>query len=434
MSTTPSGPPPSGPPKGPPSGPPKGPSAGGPPKGPPSGPPSGSGPTTDEGPNRNQLIAIVAIIALLLGAGGAVLVSGGGDEAQGTKERTIKLEPIAAVSDDPFTPPLSPDSAATPPNTIVPPPPGNTPFGGTGDNRLCDREQLISFLVDPANSAQGREWARVVGISVSDIPTYVRSLIPTVLQYDTRVTNHTFVNGRAVPLQSVLQAGTAVLVDEYGKLVARCRCGNPLLEPTKIGDPIYRGPKWPGFDPTTIIVVVVSKTPIYPPGGIEGPTVWQLFVDAQAQNVRGSQDSTTRVQWRGTFKVDGTSISGTGTGTVEFDGGCYDLSSGQKIADHRTAATFTVQISGSATGSAGYDDDPNRNFALSFSATNFQVTEAGVADCASSSTAQSFQDGTTEVFTPADLPGRFGSSGTAEKSFSQGEYQGTYTLAPGSGG
>jgi hypothetical protein len=37
-----------------------------------------------------------------------------------------------------------------------------------------------------------------------------------ILQRDTRVTNHGFRNGRATPTQSILQAGTAVLVDEYG--------------------------------------------------------------------------------------------------------------------------------------------------------------------------------------------------------------------------
>jgi hypothetical protein len=40
------------------------------------------------------------------------------------------------------------------------------------------------------------------------------------------------VNGRATSFGSVLQAGTAVLVDKYGHPVARCRCGNPLTEPT----------------------------------------------------------------------------------------------------------------------------------------------------------------------------------------------------------
>jgi hypothetical protein len=350
---------------------------------------------------------------------GALASGGGDDEAQGKKERTIKLEPISSIGEDEFTPPLSPDTTATPPGTLVPPPAGNTPFGGTGNNTLCDREQLISFLSDPANSAQAREWARVVGISVSTIPTYVRNLIPTVLRYDTRVTNHTFSNGRAVPLQSVLQAGTAVLVDEYGKLVARCRCGNPLLDPAKIRDPIYRGPKWPGFDPGKIIIIVVSQTPVYPPGGVTEPTAWQLFVDAEGQNVRGTRDSLVRVDWNGNFQVDGSSISGSGTGTIRFNGGCYDLSTGEKISDQQTAATFDVQITGSASGAVS-----NRTYALNFSTTNFQVTEPGVPECRSATTAQSFQDGTTEIFETVTLPAQ----NTESQQFNRGEYQGHYTL------
>src|SRR5207244_7246225 len=48
---------------------------------------------------------------------------------------------------------------------------------------------------------------------------------------DTRITNHTFEGGQAVGFQSILAAGTAVLVDKYGEPVARCRCGNPLTKP-----------------------------------------------------------------------------------------------------------------------------------------------------------------------------------------------------------
>jgi len=145
--------------------------------------------------------------------------------------------------------------------------PGSGPFGGSGDNSLCDREQLITFLTDPAHAAQAREFARVLGIAVAQIPTYVRGLIPNTLASDTRVTNHTFANGRAVGFQAVLQAGTAVLVDTYGKPVVRCRCGNPLLEPARVSNPTYVGPRWPGFNPTTIIIIQVSNTQIFPPGG-----------------------------------------------------------------------------------------------------------------------------------------------------------------------
>jgi hypothetical protein len=173
------------------------------------------------------------------------------------------LQPVAATA---------PTTVATLPPATAAPPPGRTaqgPFGGTGDNTLCDRELLVEFLTNPANSAIAREWARVLDIEVAQIPTYVRALIPTTLTADARVTNHTWQNGRAVGYQAVLQAGTAVLVDTNGRLIARCRCGNPLLPPQEVGGPpIYTGPKWEGFNPTTIVVVVPSPQPIYPPGGV----------------------------------------------------------------------------------------------------------------------------------------------------------------------
>ena len=261
-----------------------------PPPGPPPGPPPDSvapsypaAPGPEGPPSRGLSSGQIAGIAAGVAAVGIVvglLVAGGGDGdgngkgGDAKRETTVKLEPVAATSSDPFTPPLSPETlpsttttTAAPGATATPGAPAQGPFGGTGDNTLCDREQLISYLTDPAHSAQAREWARVVGISVGDIPTYIRGLIPTTLTRDTAVTNHTFKNGRAVPLQSVLQAGTAVLVDTKGKLVARCRCGNPLLEPQKWTEPVYSGPRWPGFNPTTIIIIQVSQTNIFPPGG-----------------------------------------------------------------------------------------------------------------------------------------------------------------------
>ena len=96
-----------------------------------------------------------------------------------------------------------------------------------------------------------REWARVLGLEPNQrvVAAYIRKLRPVTLTRDTRVTNHSFVDGRAVAFQSILQAGTAVLVDKDGVPVARCRCGNPLLEPVYIPEatcygcpPNYRPP------------------------------------------------------------------------------------------------------------------------------------------------------------------------------------------------
>ena len=71
----------------------------------------------------------------------------------------------------------------------------------------------------------------MLGIDPADIATYVGTLTPMQLRADTRVTNHGFVDGHATSLQSVLQAGTAVLVDDHGRPRVKCGCGNPLLDP-----------------------------------------------------------------------------------------------------------------------------------------------------------------------------------------------------------
>jgi len=218
---------------------------------------------------------VVALIAVAV----VLVMGGGGDKTASKKDREVLLESTASAGPAPFMPSLQPVSATvpttvttTPPVTAAPTPSGRVaqgPFGGTGDNTLCDRELLVQFLTTPSNAAIAREWARVLDIQVSQIPTYVRALIPTTLTADARVTNHTWQNGRAVGYQAVLERGTAVLVDTNGRLIARCRCGNPLLPPQEVqGPPIYTGPKWEGFDPTVIVIVVPSPQPIYPPGGV----------------------------------------------------------------------------------------------------------------------------------------------------------------------
>ena len=79
----------------------------------------------------------------------------------------------------------------------------------------------------------------------------------------TRVTNHGFDNGNATPVQSVLEAGTAVLVDHFGVPRVKCYCGNPLVEPEPVKtDPSYRGPQWQGFQPSVVQVVTPAPQPV----------------------------------------------------------------------------------------------------------------------------------------------------------------------------
>ncbi len=232
-------------------------------------------PAADPPNPRAALVPIAVIVVGLLVTIATVVVTrnaDGGAEAAGGE---IFLETAAAVGPEPFTEAVDPavpasnvvpatiDPGLAAPADVVPmsgtaPPPGSPPYGGSGDDRVCDREQLISFLTTQPERAAA--WAGVLGVPVADIETYVRSLTPTVLLYDTRVTNHGFDGTGATPRQSVLQAGTAVLVDGNGDPVARCRCGNPLLPPQPVRAPTIVGDPWPGFDPTVLVAVDAGVT------------------------------------------------------------------------------------------------------------------------------------------------------------------------------
>jgi hypothetical protein len=133
-------------------------------------------------------------------------------------------------------------------------------YGGTRDMVACDQPAMISFL--ESNPDKAAAWAGVHGIDPTEIRTYIEGLTAVVLTRDTRVTNHGFVDGRAFPHQSVLQAGHAVLVDEFGVPRAKCSCGNPLAPPRPVvSSPNYVGEAWPEFD-VTIVIVVVAVQPV----------------------------------------------------------------------------------------------------------------------------------------------------------------------------
>jgi hypothetical protein len=173
------------------------------------------------GSHRAAWLAALVVVLLAVAGGVAFLALGGEEEA---KAQTVRFEAPTDTGPDPFTPPTEKRG----PKVVDV---GSGPFGGSGSDLVCDRELLIRSLV--ARPDRLREWARVLSVTPTarGVARYIRKLRPATLTRDTRVTNHSFVGGRAVAFQSILQAGTAVLVDKDGVPVARCRCGNPLLEP-----------------------------------------------------------------------------------------------------------------------------------------------------------------------------------------------------------
>ncbi len=218
---------------------------------------------------RWGILGGAALLVVLLIVG--VLVLTDDDEASAGE---IFLDPAGEVGRDPFTQTVSASgqdtgitgtatgggSGGNNSSIEVVSQVGSQPglYGGTQNQSTCDREQLISFLTE--NQDKARAWAGVQGIAVGDIPDFIRSLTPMRLRFDTRVTNHGFRNGRATPYQTVLQAGTAVLVDARGIPRARCACGNPLLEPRATSStPTFTGTRWTGFSPTNITRITVVQ-------------------------------------------------------------------------------------------------------------------------------------------------------------------------------
>lgn len=218
-----------------------------------------------------------AVVLVVILAAVAVIVLTSDDESAAGE---IFLDPAGEVGRDPFTSTVAvsgqdvglrdarASSGSGDDDTVtVRGSSGDEPglYGGTQDQSTCDRQQLIDFLTDPANAAKAEAWADVQAITVASIPDFIESLTPLRLRFDTRVTNHGFRDGRATSLQSVLEAGTAVLVDDRGVPRVRCACGNPLLEPRATSSaPTFTGTPWSGFSPASITrVTVVTNIDVF---------------------------------------------------------------------------------------------------------------------------------------------------------------------------
>ncbi|ORT56755.1 hypothetical protein BKD26_26660 [Streptomyces sp. CB03238] len=127
-------------------------------------------------------------------------------------------------------------------------------YGGTKNVASCDVERQIEYLA--AEPAKNRAFATALRIQPPTVPDYLRSLTPLRLRADTWVTNHGYRDGAPRAYQAVLQAGTAVLVDNRGAPRVRCACGNPLGDPviTRTA-PRPTGTPWPGYRMSNTVVV-----------------------------------------------------------------------------------------------------------------------------------------------------------------------------------
>ena len=186
-----------------------------------------------------------------------------GPTPQGSDEdlQVVEYERPSAAGEDPFTTAADVDGEEvvrfkrTSGSSAVD---THEPFGGSGSLHVCDREALVKFLL--SHKQQRRVWAGVLGVDddKDSVSRYVRSLTPVTLTVDTRITNHMYVNGRAVPFQSILVAGTAVLSTSTGDRWCAANAGTrsrPIHYPKihcKGCPPHYNPPKqckWRIYDP-----------------------------------------------------------------------------------------------------------------------------------------------------------------------------------------
>ncbi|MFF2076683.1 DUF6777 domain-containing protein [Kitasatospora sp. NPDC058162] len=248
-------------------------------------PPSGSSAGGGRGPRRPWWrsgkglgvaagVLVAAVVATVL-----VVTNHGGTKEAVPTANEVALQAPADPGPAPFTPSVETQAVSAPapaPTSGAAQPGGATKsgspavlhsvqgtsaglYGGTMSKPSCDTERLIGMV---SSGDAGRAWASAAGIDQSAIPSYLRSLTSAYLRVDTRITNHSYKSGAVVEYQSVLQAGTAVLVDAQGVPRVRCACGNPLKPAVLVSNAKYTGKVWTGFEPTTLIVVTPAPQPV----------------------------------------------------------------------------------------------------------------------------------------------------------------------------
>jgi hypothetical protein len=190
---------------------------------------------------------------------------------QETQPRPLALDRVISDGRLPWTDRLLPPQIPT----VVPPgPPGaDLPnadagvsvsgdrvglYGGSLDRVLCDRERLVADL--ESDPVKVEAWSGV--LDVDDVRSYVRTLTPVLLRADTRVTNHGYSGQRATSYQSVLEAGTIVLIDDHGTPRVRCARGSPLSDPRSSSEPAAAEDEWPGYDAERLLLVQPAQQPM----------------------------------------------------------------------------------------------------------------------------------------------------------------------------
>jgi hypothetical protein len=355
---------------------------------------------------RKISIAMLVPFVGLLTACGSSSHTGGTVQAAAVKGPSeVLAERTSSTGRNPFMPAVGgdepgvqPPRAAANPSGGVATYVGNLPglYGGTRHIATCDAGLLVSFLEQHSDKAAA--WAATLRVNPSQIRAYVSGLTPVILRTDTRVTNHGFVDGQANPIQSVLEAGTAVFVDKYGEPVVKCYCGNPLTPPVTYSAPTYTGPIWPRFEPSHITIIQQSTT-IINEFTLYDPANGKYFTRRAGNS--SSHD--------GPYQTGPSATRGTGTSATPSQPGPTSPSSAPPTS---TAPQPTV------TGQPSPSSQPTENPSASFSPNpghqgdTFTLSASGFAPAAHVDVTLTRPDGAVEHYTIS-----IGSDGTGTYTF-----------------
>ena len=237
-------------------------------------------------------------------------------------------------------------------------------FAGERGVEACRPDDLVMQLTDDSDT--GAAWADVHDITPDDIAPFVDGLTAINLSSDARVTDHDIADGVATARQTVLQIGTAVLIDEFGLPRVRCASGSPLLLPEAVeGTTSYVGGSWDTFAPEDITVVVAAPEPvtefvladvgggepIVRPVGSTGasdlsPLPGEILAQGQILSLSGYTGPFDTNEITIVFPPTGGPAEGTFSYSVSQAG--VTLSATGEMVGNYDATTFT--LSGSATG------------------------------------------------------------------------------------
>ncbi|WP_244315686.1 DUF6777 domain-containing protein [Streptomyces albidochromogenes] len=196
-------------------------------------------------------------------AGGEVFLEAAGSSGPDPYTESTAQKPSEAATASPTAPQSVRPSGSPTGSNVTQAVEGSEPglYGGTRKVASCNVEKQISALT--AQQDKNKAFASVLDIEPTGVPAYLRSLTPVQLRMDTRVTNHGYRNGSPTPYQSVLQAGTAVMVDDRGVPRVRCACGNPLRPPVAVQGTAKRtGDPWPDYRSSAVVTVKPAPEPV----------------------------------------------------------------------------------------------------------------------------------------------------------------------------